>query len=290
MSSVLYDAPGPRARTRNRVIGVITIVVVVAIIALILYRFWETNQFSPTKWRVFTFPLVQRSILEATGATLYAFVLAAIGSVVLGLLLALGRLSTHAWLRVPVSLITELLRAVPVLIMMMILYYGLPPLGMKFITPLIAVVAGLVLYNGSVLAEVFRAGVQSLPKGQNEAAQAIGLRRMQIMWLVLLPQATRAMLPVILSQLVVVLKDTALGFIVTYHELLYYAKFIGSSFNYGSPIIPATIVMGSIYIILCLILSGIAKLVERRLRRGGKTSVRAAAPALAANVTNLGSS
>lgn len=268
MSSVLFDAPGPRARARNAVIGVITVVVVVVIVGFIVYRFWEANQFSPAKWRVFTYPLVQRSIVQAIGATLTAFALSAVGALIFGLLFALGRLSTHPWMRVPCTWVVELFRAVPVLILMMIMYYGLPSLGFTFITPLVAVVTSLIVYNGAVLAEVFRAGVLALPWGQGEAAQALGLRRLQVMWLILLPQATRAMLPVIIAQLVVVLKDTALGFIVTYQELLYYAKYLGSNFAVGSPIIPATIVMGSIYVILCLILSGVAKLVEVRLRTG----------------------
>ncbi len=155
---------------------------------------------------------------------------------------------------------------------MMIMYYGLPPLGLTFVTPLVAVVTGLTLYNGSVLAEVFRAGVQSLPKGQSESAYAIGMSKSQVMSMILVPQATRAMLPVIISQLVVILKDTALGFIVTYQELLYLAKLYGSNLQYGSPIIPLTIVIGGIYIALCLVLSGVAKLVERRLRSGGKSA------------------
>lgn len=275
MSSVLYDAPGPRSRARNRLLGVVTVVVVLAIVGGVVYKFWEANQFAPSKWRVFAFPLVQRTILEATGATLSAFAVAAVGSLLFGVLLGLGRLSQHAWLRVPCLAVVEVFRAIPVLILMMILYYGLPTVGVRM-EPFFAVVIGLILYNGSVLAEVFRAGVRSLPKGQNEAAQALGMRRTQILWIVLLPQATRAMLPVILSQLVVVLKDTALGFIVTFHELLFYAKFLGSSFTYGSPIIPATIVMGSIYVVLCLALSGVAKLVELRLARGGRRVVAAA--------------
>lgn len=269
MSSVLFDVPGPRSMRRNRVIGTITMVVVVLAVGFVIYRFWETNQFSPVKWRVFTFPLVQQSIVAALGSTVIAFLLGAVLALILGLSLAIGRLSQHAWIRTPCTVLVELFRAIPLLILMMIMYYGLPPLGFSFVTPLVAVVVGLTLYNGAVLAEVFRAGVQSLPRGQSEAAEAIGLSKTQIMWLILLPQAIRAMLPVILSQLVVILKDTALGFIVTYQELLYYAKYLGSNFAYGSPIIPATIVMGAVYIALCLILSGAAKLVERRLRRGG---------------------
>lgn len=268
MSSVLFDEPGPKARARNRVLGALTLVVVVALLAFIGWRFASTGQFAAEKWRVFGYPLVQRTIVEALGATLLAFALGAVLALVLGFLLAVGRLSARAWLRVPCRWFTELFRAIPLLILMMVVYYGLPPLGVTFVTPLVAVVTGLTLYNGAVLAEVFRAGVESLPSGQREAAEALGMRRGQALRLVLLPQAVRAMLPVLIAQLVVILKDTALGFIVTYQELLYYAKYLGSNFQYGAPLIPATIVMGAVYIVLCLLLAGAAKLVERSLRVG----------------------
>ncbi|TFB95448.1 amino acid ABC transporter permease [Cryobacterium sp. HLT2-28] len=273
MTNVLYDVPGPRAILRNRILGAITIALVAAGITFVVYRLADTGQFSAAKWRVFTFPLVQQNIGLAILATLSAFAVAAVASLLLGLVLSIGRLSDHAWLRVPCTVFIELFRAVPVLILMMIMYYGLPPLGVTFVTPFVAVVTGLTLYNGSVLAEVFRAGIESLPTGQREAAYAIGLRKSAVMSLILFPQAIRAMMPVIISQLVVVLKDTALGFIVTFHELLYLAKFYGAQFTYGSPIIPATIVFGTIYVLLCLALSGVAKWVEvrsRRSRRGAR--------------------
>jgi glutamate transport system permease protein len=152
------------------------------------------------------------------------------------------------------------------------MYYGLPPLGVDFMTPFLAVVIALTLYNGSVLAEVFRAGVESLPKGQTEAGYAIGMRKSAVMAVIQYPQAIRAMMPVIISQLVVVLKDTALGFIVTFQELLFLAKFYGGQAQYGSPIIPSTIVFGTIYILLCLALSGVAKWVEVRSRRNPRIS------------------
>lgn len=267
MSSVLYDVPGPRAVLRNRILALVTIVLVVGIAAFIAFRLIETGQFTAQKWQLFTFPLVWENVFAATQRTLGAFAVAAVASLALGLVLSIGRLSDHAWVRVPVMLFTEFFRAVPVLILMMIMYYGLPPLGLSFMTPFLAVVIALTLYNGSVLAEVFRAGIESLPTGQTEAGYAIGLRKSAVMLLIQYPQAIRAMMPVIISQLVVVLKDTALGFIVTFQELLFLAKFYGAQVEFSSPIIPSTIVFGSIYIILCLILSGVARWVEVRLRR-----------------------
>lgn len=275
MSSVLYDVPGPRAIARNRVIAVATIVLVLVAVGFIVLRMVETGQFSAEKWFVFTFSNVWMGIFRALGNTLAAFALAAVLSIVVGFVLAIGRLSEHAWVRIPVTAITELFRAVPVLVFMMLLYYGLPVIGIKM-DPYWAVVIALMAYNGSVLAEVLRAGIESLPRGQKEAGYAIGLRKSGVMRLILLPQAIRAMLPVIVAQLVVTMKDTALGFIITYPELLYYAKQLTS--QQGRPILQSAFVIGGIYIIMCLILSGIAKWVEISTRRSPKVkAIQAAA-------------
>lgn len=263
MTSVLYDVPGPRAIRRNRILAVVTVVVVLALLGFILYRFWDSGQFTAAKWNVFTFSVVWEQILKALGNTLAAFALAAVLSLVLGFLLAIGRLSEHSWISVPVMLVTELFRAVPVLVLMMILFFGMPVIGVR-IPAYWAVVIALMIYNGSVLAEALRAGIESLPRGQREAGYAIGLRKSGVMAFILLPQAIRAMLPVIVAQLVVTMKDTALGFIITYPELLYYAKLLSS--QQGRPLLQAAFVIGGIYVVMCLILSGIAKWLEIKTR------------------------
>lgn len=265
MSSVLFDVPGPKARVRNVYLNIATVIVVVGIIAFILYRFYESGQFTAKKWEIFKAVNVQKMFLTAIGATLKAFAVAAVGSLFLGILLAFGRLADSKWVRVPCYWFTELFRAVPLLILMMIMYYGLPSVGVKGITPFLAVVVGLILYNGSVLAEAFRAGIEALPKGQREAGLAVGLSKGQVQRIILLPQAVRTMLPVIIAQLVVILKDTALGFLITYNEILFVANFLGSQGKYGSPLIPALMVTAVIYVGLCLILSGVAKLVESKM-------------------------
>lgn len=270
MSSVLYDVPGPRAIARNRILGVLTVIVVAAIIGFFVWRLAATGQFTAEKWSAFTYTNVWIQIAEATGRTLAAFAAAGVGALVLGFILAIGRMSDHAWVRIPVGAVVEVLRAIPVLVFMFLLYYGLPVIGIRM-EPYWAVVIALIAYNGSVLAEVIRAGVESLPRGQREAGYAIGLRKAGVMRLVLLPQAIRAMMPVIIAQLVVTLKDTALGFIITYPELLFFARTIGSQATLDSPIVPATIIVAAIYIGLCLLLSLIANTVEKRLRRSAKT-------------------
>ena len=266
MSSVLYDVPGPKAIARNRIVGAATVLIVLAIIGWVIWRFAETGQFTAEKWQLLSYSAIWVQFAEATGRTLAAFASAAVGALIVGFVLAIGRLSEHAWVRVPITWIVEILRAVPVLVFMMLLYYGLPVIGIRM-DPYWAVVISLIAYNGSVLSEVIRAGVEALPRGQFEAGYAIGLRKSGVLRLILLPQAIRAMLPVIIAQLVVCLKDTALGYIITYQELLYLVKFLGSQATYGSPLIPMAIVGGSIYVVLCLLLSYIAYVVQKRTSR-----------------------
>lgn len=266
MSSVLFDVPGPRAVARNRLIGVATVVIVLAVLGWVVWRLFATGQFTAEKWNIFTFSAVWVRFGEGLLSTLAAFAVAGVGSLALGFLLGIGRLSEHAWVREPVRWIIEVLRAIPVLILMMLLYYGLPVIGVRM-PPYWAVVIALIVYNGSVLAEVLRAGVESLPRGQSEAGYAIGLRKTGVMRLILLPQAVRAMMPVIIAQLVVALKDTALGFIITYQELLYVINQIGNQAPYGSPLIPSAIIGGSMYVAVCLLLSYVAFRLQKRAKR-----------------------
>ncbi|WP_329058502.1 amino acid ABC transporter permease [Amycolatopsis sp. NBC_01480] len=269
MNNVLFDVPGPKSRMRHRLYAVIGIVVVLALIAFVVYSFYDSGQFTAQKWEWLQYAQVQSDLANAVVATLEAFALGAVFALIFGAVFAAGRLSDHAWVRGISTAIVEFFRAIPLLILMFLFYYGLPTLGFDT-SPLFAVVLGLTLYNGSVLAEVFRAGVNSLPKGQAEAAYALGMRKTQVMFTVLLPQAIRAMLPTIISQLVVLLKDTALGFLVTYPELLYYARYIGSQGAFGRPIVPSTIVAAAIYIVMCLLLTALATYLERRNRRSKK--------------------
>lgn len=265
-ASVLYDQPGPRAKVRNRILAVITIVVVAAIVWFIISQFAAAGQFAPQKWAFLQSPRIMQGFMQGAINTLTAFGLAAVLSLALGFILAVGRLSDHAWVRAIFSFLVETFRAIPLLILMMLLYYGLPTIDVK-LTPFTAVVIALTAYNGSVLAEAIRAGVVSLPKGQAEAAYAVGMRKYQVMTLILLPQAVKSMLPVIISQLVVALKDTALGFVITYQELLYQVKLIGNQISFGYPLIPAAIVGAVMYIGLCLILSGVARYAEYRINK-----------------------
>jgi glutamate transport system permease protein len=269
MTSVLFDAPGPRARARHRIYAVIGVLALAGLIAYVLWRFSDSGQFEPRLWEWLQFKKVQEDLIAAMLATLQAFAAGALLALAFGAIFAAGRLSEHRPVRYVSGFIVELFRAIPLLIMMFIFYYGLPVVGIK-LTPYISVVGGLMLYNGSVLAEVFRAGILALPRGQAEAAYALGMRKTQVMTFILIPQALRSMAPVIVSQLVVLLKDTALGFLILYDELLHYATFIGNKGEYGRPFVPTTIVIGAMYITMCLLLTWLANYLQKREKRSKK--------------------
>ncbi|TDW14472.1 amino acid ABC transporter permease [Kribbella kalugense] len=271
-SSVLFDAPGPRAKRLYAAVGVGSIVVLLLVLWFVISKFNAKQQLTAAKWKPFlTGEIWTQYLLPGLAGTLIAAAISVVLAMGLGILLGVGRLSAHAWVRWPCSVIVEFFRAVPVLLMMLFMfavyanYEVFPPERLA----LAAVVTALMLYNGAVVAELVRSGVYSLPKGQGEAAMAIGLTDGKTMRLVLLPQAITAMLPAIVGQLVVILKDTALGYIITYEELLRKAEQIG---NFKSNLLPALIVVGAIFVIVNYLLSLAAQYVERLMRRRGRSA------------------
>ncbi|MEU9640029.1 amino acid ABC transporter permease [Streptomyces tendae] len=275
MSSVLYDAQGPRAKRRNILF---TVVFLVALAALLWWVFGTLNDKGQLEWALWK-PFFTGTeawstyIWPGLQNTLKAAVLAVVIALPLGAALGIARLSDHKWVRVPAAVVVEFFRSIPVLVLMI---FGLA-LFAEYTNvssddrPLYAVVTGLVLYNASVLAEIVRSGILALPKGQAEGAMAIGLRKGQVMRLILLPQAVTAMLPAIVSQLVVILKDTALGgAILTFPELLASANTMSG--YYGANVIASYTVVAVIYIALNFALTSLASWLERRLRRAKKST------------------
>lgn len=276
-SSALYDVPGPKALARHRLYGLLALLAIAAVLGWVVYMLFHTQQFTYEKWMPFEYKGVQELLLRGLANTLKAFGWTVLFALPFGALFAAGRLSDHRAVRWVSTVVVEFFRAMPLLVMIFFIFVALK------VEPMWALVAGLTLYNGSVLAEVFRAGVLAVPKGQKEAAYALGLRKTQVMAYVLVPQANRAMLPAIVSQLVVALKDTSLGFLITYEEFLHAGKLIATNLDYDLPFIPVVMVIAPVYIGMCLLLSWFARWLERRGRRSPK--VKGGAPVAAAGVT-----
>ncbi len=293
MSLVLFDAPGPRARRRARIGGALAIAVFAALVVWVIWRLNDRDQFDSDLWDPFTDRGIQKAIARGFGATIRAALFAILLALILGVLLAAGRLSSRRLLRWPCVAIVEFFRATPVVILILFLFIAfsddLEPIGddLSDALPdrlasivgtdqfgtLAPLVIALMLYNGAVLAEVFRAGILAVPKGQREAAFAVGLTQRQTMRQILMPQATRIMLPSIVSQAVVCLKDTSLGFIIAYPELVRVGRNIyDTRFN----ILPTVFIITVIYVALNMAVDGLARWLERRQsRRYGREAVQA---------------
>lgn len=299
--TVLFDVPGPRARRRNALLTVISGLVTAAIVVIVLWRLYDKGQFAADQWRPFTRRDVWTGfLLKGLANTLKAAAVASVLALVFGAIFGLARLSDHRWISVPAATVVEFFRAMPLLILIFLAFFlpaAVSPIiadgpfgtfqritvryffsifgvsidaGKVTVPAFAALVFGLVLYNGSVLAEVVRAGVLSIPRGQSEAAYALGLRKNAVMRLVLLPQAVTAMMPAIVSQMVVLLKDTALGFIIGFEDLTSngYKLEPASYFN----LLPAAFVCALIYIAVNLALGRLAHALERRSRRSPRSA------------------
>jgi glutamate transport system permease protein len=281
MSDLLFDAPGPRARRRMLIANIVAGVVLLVIAGFFVKALADKDQLTAAKWSPFaTADVWQYYLLPGLRGTLVAAGISIVTSLVFGLVFGLGRVSTLRPVRWFCGVVVEFFRAVPVLLMMIFGWLFLGQLQILPVQqlPLVAVVIGLTLYNGSVVAELIRSGVYGLPRGQREAGLAVGLTEGSTLWSVLLPQALVAMLPALVSQLVVILKDSALGYLITYVELLRQGRQIGTTYQ---NLIPALIVVAIIFILVNVLLGALANRLARRLRGRTAGTVRAAAPAVA---------
>ena len=258
------DVLGPRGRRKAALATVLGAVVLLALLLVALARLSERSQLAGDRWTEILSTEGVELLAGGLLATLKAAALAILLSVTIGLLMALGRLSKVAPLRWLASTYVELFRALPSLLLILFAFFGLPEIVPFPISRYTALVIGLTLYNSAVMAEIVRAGVLSLPRGQGEAAAALGLRRSQAQRLVVLPQAVSRMLPSLIAQSVVVLKDTSYGFVIGYEELLRRGQIAG---EVTADVLQAYVIVAVVYVAVCLALSRVAKQVESRQRR-----------------------
>jgi glutamate transport system permease protein len=264
MSHILFDIPGPKAVRRHRVMGALTVVGLIAIAAAVVWKLQSEGELEYARWEPFVTPAYIDVLVEGLVQTLLAGALAIVGALVIGAIFGVGKLSEHGLLRWPSWLFVEFFRAVP-LLMLIIFIWSMQGFPLDTILPL---VLGLMLYNGAVLAEVFRAGVNAVPPGQAEAAYAVGMRKNQVMRIIQMPQAIKIMLPSIISQCIVALKDTSLGYYILAPGLTFAGRGVWREFkNY----LQTGIVLALIYIILNLLLYALGVWLQRRF--GGESRI-----------------
>ena len=261
--SILADDLGPRGRRQVLIGSIVAGVLLLAFLGVGIKRFNDNGQFAEDKWR----PLTQWSVLKfylgGLGNTLKAAGAAMVIALIIGGLVALARLARTAPVRWLATLYVEFFRGMALYLLILFCWLGLPRLGVRLDVYWYLVI-GLSVYNSAVLAEVFRAGILSLDRGQGDAAAALGMRYWQSMGLVIVPQAVRRMLPAIISQLVTLLKDTSLGVLIFYEELLRRARLSAEFFH--NPVMSVALV-ALVYIAVNATLSQVATRLEARARR-----------------------
>ena len=260
---VLGDELGPRAKARMRIVSVVATVLLVLVVVAAVRRLQDRGQLEPELWETFTKWPEWRFLLQGLLETLRVAAVAMLCSMAFGMVLALGRLAQTTAVRALFTTWVEFFRGLPVLLLIFFSFLVLPRYGLDF-SAFWYLVLGLTLYNSAVLGEIFRAGILSLERGQMEAALGIGLSYWRAMRLVVIPQAVRRMVPALVSQLVTLLKDTSLGFIIAYEDLLRRANILGTA---RKNILQALFVAGLLYLLVNLVLSRIAVRLEVRQRR-----------------------
>lgn len=263
------DALGPRGRRRVRIATVAGLVLLAVLVYLALARLQDKGQLDWDRWEQLLSVDAAQLLAGGLRSTLYAALTAGLLSFAAGTVLALGRLSNLAALRWVAGTYVEVFRALPSLLLILFGFLGLPKMGIE-VSKYQALVMGLTLYNSAVFAEIVRAGILSLPRGQAEAGRAVGLTERQVQRYVVLPQALRRMLPSLVSQTVVVLKDTSYGFVIGYEELLRRGQIAG---EVTGDLLQAYVIVAVVYIGVCFTLSRLARRLELRERRiTGQTS------------------
>ncbi|MDQ3679087.1 MAG: amino acid ABC transporter permease [Actinomycetota bacterium] len=260
---MLADVLGPRGRRRVALASAVAGVGLAAVMTVALQRLSATGQLDADRWEPLTQGPVIRFFLNGLLGTLRAALVAMVLAMAVGMVLALGRLARAAPIRLVAGAYVEFFRAFPLLLLVLFSGLALPKYGVDLPVYWYVVLA-LVVYNSAILGEIFRAGILSLDRGQTEAAYTLGFSYWQAMLIVVIPQAARRMVPAIVSQLVTLLKDTSLGFVIAYPELLRQSRNTGEFFQ--NPL-QSLFVAALLYIGVNLVLSRVARRLEVRQRR-----------------------
>jgi len=270
----LYDEPGPRTRRRIRIWSIVSALVMVGLVVAALVQFGSHGQLDAERWMPFLQGAIWEYLLVGLAGTIQAAAIVAVLGAVIGLFLALGRLSRITPVRWACTAYIEIARTIPVLLLIYLMLFGLPQLGLNL--PLLwKLVIPLTVANSAAFAEIIRAGVLALPRGQAEAGLSLGLSRWQVDRKVVLPQALRFVTPSLVTQLVSLVKDTSLGYIVAFTELLYRGQVLSA---YNGLLIQTFVVVTLIYLVFNGSLSALA---SRLRRRPGAKSLATPSPSAA---------
>lgn len=257
----LFEAPGPKTHRRMVVGTIVSALVVLWLVYLVWHQFYVTGQFAPRYWSFFAQWPTWRFLIDGFRGTIAVAVTAGVISLVLGMLLMLGRVSENRALSAVCRVVIDFFRGVPSLLLIYFFFLIVPQYGIKM-PSFWMLTLPVALAAAGVLAEVFRAGVNAVPKGQVEAAYSLGLTRGKVMRRIVLPQAIHYVIPSLISQLVVVVKDTTVAYVVSYPDLMQNARVLITSYD---SLVSVYFVVAIIYILINYAINQASAYVSRRM-------------------------
>lgn len=256
LEDILFAAPSPRARRVTRAMSAIAAAVLLLLAAGVVFRFHSAGQFETRFWEFFAWPTTWAFLGKGLLGTMASAAMAGLIALTFGLVLLVGRLARPRLVRWPSVAVIEFLRGTPTLLLIYVCFLVLPQLGVKLSTYwMLTLPIGLA--TAAVVAEVYRAGVLAVPRGQADAARSLGLTEAQVFFSVVFPQALRYIVPALVAQLVIVVKDTTFGYVVTYGELMQNAKVLIANYH---ALVPVYLVVAALY---CLVNYAISRASQR---------------------------
>lgn len=259
LEDILFGAPSPQVQVVTRRVSRIAAALLLLLAGGIAYQFHSAGQLETRLWEFFAWPTTWAFLARGLIGTLASAAMAAVIALALGLVLLLGRLAPSRLVRWPSIAVIEFLRGTPTLLLIYVCFLVLPSAGIKLSTYWMLTLP-ISLSTAAVVAEVYRAGVLAVPRGQTDAARSLGMTEAQVFFCVVFPQALRYIVPALVAQLVIVVKDTTFGYVVTYGELMQNAKVLIA--NYHS-LVPVYLVVAVLY---CLVNYAIS-MASKRLGR-----------------------
>jgi glutamate transport system permease protein len=279
--NTLYEAPGPVGRMRQRIFSVVSALTVCALLAAIGVRLEASGQFDADKWAIFFHWGTAKFLFDGLVSTIFAAGCSALVAFAMAFPLALGRLSKRPWISRLAGAYIEFFRAIPLLLLILFMVIELPALGFDW-PALGFLVFAMALHHSALTAEVVRAGILSLPRGQREAALALGMRPWQAMLHVVLPQALRSMLPALISSVLAIVQDTSLGYVIPYDELLHRSQDVSS--YAPQSLLQAAFIVTMMYGVVSAVLLYLKRWVTRRQGQAVQRSAAGRANLVSADV------
>ena len=257
---ILYEAPGPKTRRYIAVATVISLIALAALLVVIIRQFYITGQLSAKYWSIFTRYTTWRFLGRGLAGTVKVALMSSVVTFAAGLLLMLGRISRSRILRGLSTVLIEITRGIPTLLFIYFFFLLAPQFGLK-LPAFWKIVLPVSISAAGVVAEVLRSGVNAVPKGQTEAAVSLGMRSGSVFFKIVFPQGFRYVIPALIAEIVIVLKDTTFAYVVNYADLMQNAKVLISNYD---ALLSVYLVAAVIYIIINYLLNKLSVAIAGR--------------------------